>query len=330
MFSFLLFSAVILSVGCKSKNPEPPGETHGEKEKHGEKDEHGEEGHGGEEHSEGEEKVSLNEEQIRSSGIKIVKAIRQPFGVELEAVGEIASDADRTVQIRTDSPGTVNEVLVAVGDTVDAGQVLLRYQLELDNGDGMKELKALQRGVVVGLYAEQGGHIDPSVPLVTLADTSRLRGVLDVYEKDIAKIRKGQRVRTVVSALPDESFEGKVTYISPRVDEESRTVKVRVDIGNTAGKLKFGMFITGHIQVGSRDAVVLPEQAIQTVEGKPTVFVTEDGKTYVPVHVQLGEISDGKAEIKSGLKGGESVVAQGSFTLKSELSKGEMGEGHSH
>lgn len=322
VFSLLLFVAVIFPVGCKSKGAE----SHA-KEEHGE---HENEDHAEGEHSEGEEKVTLNAEQIKSSGIKVVKISRQPFGIELEAVGEIASDADRTIQVRTDSPGTVQEALVSVGDTVEAGQALIRYQPEQGTGDEVKELKATQRGVVVGLYAESGAHIDPSVPLVTLADTSRLRGVLDVYEKDIAKVRKGQLVRTVVSALPEEMFEGRVTYISPRVDEESRTVKVRVDISNTQGKLKFGMFITGHIRVGEREALLVPEAAIQNVEGKPTVFVTEDGQTFVPNHVVLGEVSHGQAEIKSGLKGGESVVSEGSFTLKSELSKGEMGEGHSH
>lgn len=270
------------------------------------------------------ETIRLTEEQVSSAKIETAKVKNESFRVEIEALGEVASDTDRLTQVRPDTDGTVKEIAVAVGDAVEAGQVLLRYNVE--DGEEVKELKAEKPGVVVGLYAEVNSHIDPAVPLITIGDTSKLRCGLNVYEKDIARVRKGQSVRLKSSAYPDTTFEGTVTYISPRIDEESRTIKVRVDAGNTGGKLKFGMFITGRIAVGERPALVVPETALQNVKGKNLVFSTADNRAFMPREVEIGERSNGLLEIKKGLDSGESVVTHGSFALKSELSKGEIGE----
>lgn len=271
------------------------------------------------------EVIKLTEDQIRSAKIETVKASLKSLQVEIEALGEVASDTDRLTQVRPDSNGSIREIKVAVGDAVEAGQVLLRYAGE--NGSDIRELKAERPGVVVGLYAEPEGHIDPAVPLVTIADTSKLRVGLNVYEKDIGRIQKGQHVKIKIAAYPDTTFEGVATYISPRVDEESRTVKVRADVVNTGGKLKFGMFITGRVAVGSRETLLVPETALQNIKGKNVLFITPDGKTFMPREIEIGERSAGQLEIKKGLQAGETVVTQGSFILKSELSKSELGEG---
>ena len=270
--------------------------------------------------------VKLTAEQAKTAQLQVAQAARRSLLVDIEVSGEIASDTDQVLQVRPEKPGTVREALVAVGDTVDPGQALLRYQPE--NGDAL-ELKAPQRGVVVGLYAEPGAHIDRAAPVVTIANTSRIHCGLDVYEKDIARVRKGQTVRIKVVAFPEETFSGGISYVSPRVDENSRTVKVRVDIANPQGKLKFGMFVKGFIQVGQRQALAIPESAVQVIKGKTMIFVGKPGeeRTFTPVEVKLGDRSNDLVEILSGVKDGDNVAVKGSFTLKSELSKGELGEG---
>lgn len=273
-----------------------------------------------------EENIKLTDIQLAASQVEVIPVRIQPFKVEIEALGEVASDTDRTTPIRSSQPGTVKEILVSVGDAVAAGQVLLRYQAE-GTSETQEELKASQPGIVVGVYAEPEGHMDPAVPQLTLADISRLRVGLNVYEKDIPQVHKGQRVSLKMAALPKDTFEGAVTYISPRVDEESRTIKVRADVHNTGGKLKFGMFITGHIVVSQRETLAIPEAAVQTIKGKTTVFMALDKNTFQPREIELGERSDDLLEVKSGLKSGDRIVSKGSFILKSELSKGELGEG---
>ena len=299
----ILFAVAIATAACKSKSaPQEKAE-----EKH-------------------EAEVKLSAEQAKTAQLQVVEATRRSLSVDIEVSGEIASDTDQVLQLRPEKPGAVRETLVAVGDTVEPGQPLLRYQPE--SGEAL-ELKAPQRGVVVGLYAEPGAHIDGAAPAVTLADTSRIHCGLDVYEKDIARVRKGQSVRIKVVAFPDETFPGTISYVSPRVDENSRTVKVRVDLLNLQGKLKFGMFVKGLIQVGQRQSLAIPESAVQVIKGKSVVFVAkeDEARTFSPVEVKLGDRSNELIEILSGLKEGDKVAVKGSFTLKAELSKGELGEG---
>lgn len=300
----ILFVVALAAAACKSKAPEEKAS----------------------EAAAGPAEVKLSPEQGKTAQLQVMRATRRPLSVDVEVSGEIASDTDDVLQVRPEKPGSVREALVSVGDTVEPGQTLVRYQAE---GGEALELKAPHRGVVVGLYAEPGAHIDRAAPAVTIADTSRIHCGLDVYEKDIARVHKGQSVRIKVVAFPDETFPGTISYVSPRVDENSRTVKVRVDIANPQGKLKFGMFVRGLIQVGQRQALAIPETAVQTIKGKTMVFVAKPKEelTFVPVEVKLGDRSSELVEILDGLKDGDSVAYKGSFTLKAELSKGELGEG---
>ena len=345
LVGFLLLSMGLALSACKSKPKEEPhgdheGHAHGSKEGAQEKDEHGHDhgahekeqskaGHGkhaGEEGEHGDE-VHLTDDQIKMMKIKVMTVEQRPLTVVVEALGDIASDTDRVVQVRPEHPGTIKEVLVAVGDAITAGQILVRYESE-GAERGLKELKAAKQGVVVGLYGDVEGHVDPAVPLATLADTSKLRAGLDIYEKDLGRVRKGQLVDIVVTAYPKEVFQGRITYISPRVDENSRTVKVRVDVENPRGLLKFGMFITGRVRVAERRVLAIPEGAIQEVEGKTSVFVRNDDGGFSPHPVQLGERSQGWVELLSGVENGESIVSHGSFVLKAELAKGEASHDH--
>lgn len=261
--------------------------------------------------------VRLTQAQALSSIIEVVKAGRRMLGTDVEALGEVASDPDHVIQLRPAGPGTLQEWLVAVGDVVRAGQALMKYRPE--GGGTIAEWTSDHAGVLIGMYAEPGTHVDPAVPLASLADTSRLRCGLDVYEKDIGRVRRGQKVAVTVATYPDQVFEGTVSYISLRVDENTRTVKVRADVANPEGKLKFGMFVTGRIHVAEREALVVPETAVQDLQGRPIVFVPRDALAFVPRDVTLGEHARGWVEVISGLRPGESIVSRGSLILKSRL-----------
>src|SRR5262249_50733947 len=122
-----------------------------------------------------------------------------------------------------------------------------------------------------------------------------------------------------VAAFPDEVFHGHVAYISPRVDEDSRTVKIRVDVDNPQGKLKFGMFINATVAVGQILALAIPQTAVQTLNGKQVVFVVEPDHRVAAREVELGPKIDGLVQVQSGLREGEDIVGQGSFILKNEF-----------
>lgn len=262
--------------------------------------------------------IHLIQEQLQSSLIQMVKVQRKALDTKVEVLGTIASDTDQVIQVRPETAGTLEKYMVSIGDMVEMGQLLARYKTESHSNE-IKELKANHKGVIVGLYVEMGDHLDPSVPVITIADTSRLRCVLDVYEKDIGKIKKGQEVKVKVSAFPNKIFSGRVNYVSPRVDENSRTVKVRVDIENPRSELKFGMFVAAQIKIGIQHAVMIPDSAVQEVEGKSITFVAKGNQAFVPRSVTLGERSNGFVEIISGLREGETIISKGGFILKSEI-----------
>lgn len=185
-------------------------------------------------------------------------------------------------------------------------------------------------GVVTEKHATVGELADPSKSLYTVADLSTVWVMVDVNEKDLAKVRKGQSAVVRVGSFPDSKFSGRITHIADIVDEATRTVKARVEVQNSGRKLKPEMFASVELTLPTSAPPVLAvlEEAVQELEGKKVLFVTEDGEEFTPREVQLGNASGGMIEVTSGLKEGEKYAAKGGFILKSELKKGELGEEH--
>jgi cobalt-zinc-cadmium efflux system membrane fusion protein len=128
-------------------------------------------------------------------------------------------------------------------------------------------------------------------------------------------------------------FEGEIVFISPAVDPNTRTVKIRVNVKNEEHLLKFGMFVSGKIQVPvSDETLVLPEEAIQEIEGQKVVFVPapDEVDEFLVRPVRTGQKTKEIVEILDGLSEGDKVAGRGSYYLKSELLKGELEEGHAH
>lgn len=183
-------------------------------------------------------------------------------------------------------------------------------------------------GVVTEKRATVGELADPSKSLYTVADLSTVWVMVDINEKELAKVRKGQTAVVKVGAFPDMKFRGRITHIADLMDEATRTVKARVEVQNSGRKLKPEMFATVELTLPATAPPVLavPEEAVQELEGKKVLFITEDGKGFSPREVQPGIVSSGMVEITQGITDGQRYAARGSFLLKSELKKGELGE----
>jgi len=186
-------------------------------------------------------------------------------------------------------------------------------------------------GIITEKHAIVGELSDPSKSLYTVANLSSVWVLVDINEKDLAKVRKGQAAIVSVGAFPDLKLKGRITYIADLVDEATRTVKARIEVGNPGRKLKPEMFATVELALPSDTPAVLavPEDAFQELEGKKVLFVTDNGTEFEPRKVELGRKSGGMAEVLAGLKEGERYAVKGSFLLKSEMQKGELGE-HGH
>ena len=168
--------------------------------------------------------------------------------------------------------------------------------------------------------------------LLVVANVQTLWVLADVPEARLPQIGTGTSAQVQVTALPDKTFEGKVSYIAAALDPHTRTAAVRVEAAND-GSLRPGMFasvqLTGTAGAESR-ALAVREGAVQTIEGQPSVFVPVAGEanTFAPQPVKAGPPVNGMIPILAGLKEGDQVVMRGAFILKAELGKGEAGHGH--
>src|SRR3990172_8947305 len=182
-------------------------------------------------------------------------------------------------------------------------------------------------GTVVERHATLGEVIEPAVKLFTIADLSTLWIIADVPEKDIPLVKTGLPIEIKFSPYPDEVFEGTVTYIGDQIDPSTRTVKVRTEVDNSLGKLKPEMFANILIttEVVS-DILAIPEEAVQTNGNKKIVFIDKGNGGFEKREVSLGRQVDSFYEVVYGVKAGERIVTKGSFLLKSEAQKGELGE----
>lgn len=187
-------------------------------------------------------------------------------------------------------------------------------------------------GIITEKHAIVGELSDPSKSLYTVADLSSVWVLIDINEKDLAKVHRGQAAIVTVGAFPDLKLKGRITYIADLVDESTRTVKARIEVANPGRKLKPEMFATVELAQAADAAPVLsvPEDALQDLDGKKVVFVAENETEFIARQVQPGRIAGGMIEIVSGLKEGERYAIKGSFILKSEVKKGEMTDEHGH
>lgn len=188
-------------------------------------------------------------------------------------------------------------------------------------------------GVVIERGVTQGEMVTPDKVLFTVSDLSSLWVVIDVYEKDLNRVKTGMEAKLRVTAYPDKTFKGRISYVGDVMDDKSRTVKARVTIDNGGGFLKPGMFATVSMDAAkdSKDdnTIAILEEAVFLDGSERYVFVREGDGKFVVRRLSVGSVSGGKIEIKDGLKAGDVVVIKGVFALKSELKK-ETLNSHEH
>lgn len=182
-------------------------------------------------------------------------------------------------------------------------------------------------GVIVARAAVIGETVDTSRPLFALADTSRMWVMLDIPDSG-APIAIGQRVEFSLERLSTEPLIGELTWISTEIDHKTRNLKARAEFDNARGLLKAHQFGRARVIFGESAAnPIVPRSAVQWDGCCNVVFVRAGPQEYQPRKVRLGLVSEDRIEVLEGLREGEIVVAQGSFLLKTEIKKGEIGAG---
>ncbi len=191
-------------------------------------------------------------------------------------------------------------------------------------------------GTIVERHATAGEVANPGQELFVIADIDPVWVVGRAYESDLPHVRAGDSALVRVKTYPERTWEGIIAYVAPTLDERTRTAEVRVELPNHDGRLKPGMFATIVPADAPGDAasgplpLAVPSGAVQRDGERFLAFVARGENRFEPRVLTLGRQGMGFVEILSGLEEGEPVVVEGTFILKSEAAKHEMGGGHSH
>jgi hypothetical protein len=154
--------------------------------------------------------------------------------------------------------------------------------------------------------------------LYRIADLSTVWLTADIYEYEVLLVHEGQEVAIALSYYPGETFKGRITYIYPYLDAQTRTNRVRLEFANPQGKLKPGMYANIDIEINLGAALVVPASAVLQSGLRQLVFVDQGQGMFAPREVKLGVKADSRFVVLDGLTAGEHVVTSGNFLLDSE------------
>jgi multidrug efflux system membrane fusion protein len=238
-----------------------------------------------------------------------------------QAIGaQLALDRAKQLAARQFGPQATADAAQATYDQAKAGIAKTEAVIS------QKLVRAPFDGELGVRHVEVGQYLTAGTQIVTLTDLSTLYANFTVTEKDSGQLKVGQTVRIAVDAYPGRIFEGKVNAIEPQISTDTRNIHVQATLDNPDHILKPGMFATTTVVLPDKPAVVtVPETAVDyTLYGDSVFLITEkkedDGKTSlssVRTFVRTGNRINGRAEILSGLKPGDRVVAVGQLKLQS-------------
>ena len=176
-------------------------------------------------------------------------------------------------------------------------------------------------GVITERTANTGLNVDQTSKLFTVVDLSTVWIVADLYEKDFSRVHVGTGAAITTKAFPDSALHGKVSYIDPQVNPETRTAKLRVEVSNPKQELRLGMFADVSIEgVGQASVAMIPRAAAQNVGDRTVVYVADPKQPgrFIEHEVHLGDRSGNDVAVQSGVQPGDQVVAEGSFNVRAE------------
>jgi membrane fusion protein, copper/silver efflux system len=173
-------------------------------------------------------------------------------------------------------------------------------------------------GVIIEKRAVRGMRVMPGEMLYRVADLSTVWVEADVYEADLASVRVGAHATVTLDAYPGERFSGRLAYLYPYVDEQTRATRVRLSLPNRHGRLKPGMYANVEFQTPTRSALAVPSDAVVDSGRAQFVFVSRGEGYFEPRQVRIGRRLNGSIEVLEGLTAGEQVVSGAAFFIDSE------------
>jgi Cu(I)/Ag(I) efflux system membrane fusion protein len=174
-------------------------------------------------------------------------------------------------------------------------------------------------GIVLERNAVEGMRVQPGGVLFRIADHSLVWGLIDVAERDLGSIGKGQLATVRARSFPGREFSGKVEVIYPEINKETRTARVRIELHNPDLILLHGMYVDADIETGGGEAVLsVPESAVMDTGSRQAIFVDKGQGRLEPREVKLGQRGSGYVEVRQGVADGEAVVVSANFLIDAE------------
>ncbi len=270
--------------------------------------------------------VTLTAKNLAHVEIKTETVKLGSLETTLNAAGRLSENLNKTAKVASTLEGRLLKLNHDLNDKVKTGDVLALVQTPELLGKAL-EIKAPIDGVVIERKSTVGELVDKGSAIYAISDPTDLWVIAEVKERDIAAVKIGQEASFKVLAYHGEEFHGKVARLGNQIETDSRTLEVRIETNNADGRLKAGMFADVEITTAiMNDVLVIPDRALQSDGDKQVVFVALGDNKFEKRPVTLGLEQRGRVQVLDGLKAGEEIVTEGSFILKSELLKGELGE----
>jgi membrane fusion protein, copper/silver efflux system len=179
-------------------------------------------------------------------------------------------------------------------------------------------LRSSANGVVIEKNVQQGQKIMAGEVLYKVADLSTVWIEGEVFERDLSGLRLGSMVNVSLEALPGEKLTGRITYLYPTLNAETRTERIRVALPNPGNRLKPGMYATILIEGTTQSMLSVPRSAVLSTGERNLVFVRGPKGDLEPREVSIGFSTNDRTEILSGVKVGDTVVASATFLVDAE------------
>lgn len=175
-------------------------------------------------------------------------------------------------------------------------------------------------GAIQTLDVRQGMTVAMGQTLAQVSGLGTVWLTLAVPQSEAGQVRVGAPARVELAAFPGQMVSGRVSAVLPAAQAESRTLQVRVELPNRDGRLRPGMYGTGHLGGQAQPALVVPSEAVIRTGKRAVVMLAGDGGRFQPVEVQVGREAGERTEILAGLNEGQRIVASGQFLIDSEAS----------
>ena len=270
-------------------------------------------------------RTSMTEDAARRSGVEIETVGPANLRATISVSGRVRANEDKLVHVIPRYPGIVKRAAMRLGDRVQKGAMMA--VVESNQSLQPYSVRAPLSGTVIYKHTSNGEYAKEGETIYTVADLSSVWVDFDVYRQDFAALAIGQAIQ-IFAGDHEQKAEGKIAYLSPFGAEGTQTTLARVELPNTDGEWRPGIFVTGDITVNSAEVpIAVRTSSLQTFRDWDVVY-KQHGEIYEIAIIELGRRDGEWVEVLSGLKSGQKYVTANSFILKADV--GKSGASHDH